>query len=211
MRQPASRRAWEPGITVLTPSIRSREHLLVEAQASVRGQTVVPPPRHLVTIDRLQRGPAAMRNSMLRRTTTEWVAFLDDDDLMDPEHLELLLAKAEATGADVVSSWWRWMPPDGPFAAPRPDAFDAARLERENYIPITVLARTRAVLESGAFDRHDRYEDWALWLRMLDRGCKFAIVPRVTWSYRLGSEGRTARAPHTWKQRWRYVKDRLGR
>jgi hypothetical protein len=198
-------------VTVITPTVTGRDALLAGARASVAAQTLDPPPVHLVAVDHLHRGPGAVRNRLVRRATTEFVAFLDDDDLLDADHLATLVARARESGADVVASWWRWGDPPGPFPAPHLERFDADRLRSDNYIPVTVVARRAAVLAAGGFDRHDRYEDWALWLRMLDRGCRFEIVPRETWTYRLRPSGRTDAPRHTWRQRARHVRRRLGR
>lgn len=159
--------------------------MLDEACASVAAQTASAD--HVVALDLSGAGPAALRNAMLDATSAEWVAFLDDDDLLDPHHLETLLRHSR--NADVVIPHCRF---SGDTIPPkycnRP--YDRAALRRHGIFPITVLARREAVLASGGFG-DERYEDWALWNRMADNGCRFTVVPVITWTYRLGHGNRT--------------------
>lgn len=134
-------------ITVLTVT-RGRPRWLLRCIASVRAQVGVEA-AHLVLIDdcdatdralvglehprlthllRRRRpgessGPshlARLRNLMIRMATTEWVAFLDDDNVFEPEHLPSLLACAERTGAPAVHSWMRMVDAEGrPYTEPR--------------------------------------------------------------------------------------------
>jgi cellulose synthase/poly-beta-1,6-N-acetylglucosamine synthase-like glycosyltransferase len=60
-----------------------------------------------------------------------------------------------------------------------------------NVIPVTVVARREAILDAGGFQPMDRFEDYALWLRMLELGHRFAYVKRETWTYRFLGGNRT--------------------
>ena len=54
------------------------------------------------------RGPSAARNSGVTAATGDWILFLDDDDVIHPDHLEMLvLASREAPAGAVVSGRWR--------------------------------------------------------------------------------------------------------
>lgn len=145
-------------------------------------------------------GAAATRNRALRTVSTEWVAFLDDDDQLYREHIRLCLAMALEHGADLVYPWFDVLV-DGridnaydPLAAPRRGRLrspfglrfgDEQRdhiLNTANFIPVTVLARTEAVRAAGGFPEDVRdCEDWQLWRRMLDNGDKFVHLPKRTW------------------------------
>lgn len=173
-------------VTVITPSLPSREHMLKEAVDSVACQTLKAND-HLIGVDWLNAGPAAVRNTLLEATTTEWVGFLDDDDILDRHHLDTLASAADR--ADVIGSYCRFSGDSIPAQfCNRP--YDRKALRRHGIFPITVLARRQAVLAAGGFGQ-ERYEDWALWNRMADQGCRFEIIPIVTWTYRLGHGNRT--------------------
>src|SRR3546814_1913273 len=79
------------------------------------------------------------RHHGLAMVDTEWTAFLDSDDEMDPDHIEHLLACAEDTGADYVYPWFRVQGGSDPFPMfyGRPWDDDAP-----HQTTITILVRT---------------------------------------------------------------------
>lgn len=189
---PAGETRVEPIVTVITPTIASRLDLLHEAMDSVRRQTLRGV-EHAILLDTHSDGPARIRNAMIDAATTPYVAFLDDDDLLDPDHLETLLEALEKHEASVAYSYCRIDPP-GALSVPRPQGRSAVwRMMRggRNVIPVTVLARRDAILAGQGFWAADRYEDHALWLRLDQLGHRFHLVPRETWTYRLLGQNRT--------------------
>jgi Glycosyl transferase family 2 len=178
-----------PDVTVVTPWMRGREELLAEAEKSVGEQTVLPV-MHLIQEDTWNEGPAIIRNRMLHQVETPWVAFLDDDDLLDPEHIETLLLETMAADSDVTWSWCRTTGERAPVI-PRPTQFNSDDLRQANYIPVTTVVNTDAAMSVGGFDASNLNEDWGLWLRMLAAGARFSVVPEVTWTYRFHDTNRS--------------------
>jgi glycosyltransferase involved in cell wall biosynthesis len=82
--------------------------MLARAADSVARQTLLPDAHH-IAIDTQRAGAAVTRTRALASARTDWVAFLDSDDVFLPRHLELLLRHAEQTGADYVYSWFKLM------------------------------------------------------------------------------------------------------
>ena len=195
--------SWEPwdtplrpGVTVVTPSIPPRTKMLRRALASVLAQTR-PPDAISVAVDRDREGSAATRNRALDAAGTEWVAFLDDDDQFLPHHLEMLLACAQTSGADVVypiPEVAGQPPPQLRFGLP----FDPDELRRANYIPVTSLVRTQ--LARAAKFRCPRgtvYDDWGLYLGLLNLGARFVHLPEKTWIWNW-HPGNTQGQPDRW-------------
>src|ERR1017187_9001786 len=87
-------------ITVITASMPGRASLLAETVQSVADQTVAPF-AHLIRIQAPPKlGPAhscANHNALLGMVETEWLAGIDDDDLLLPNHIQVL--------SDAISSW----------------------------------------------------------------------------------------------------------
>lgn len=183
--------AVEGLVSVITPSLPGRVALLEECKASVAAQTV--PVVHLIRVDVDRVGPSVIRSELLDLAQTDLVAFVDDDDLIDPDHVETLTAAIENAGADLAWSYHRTEGLGAP-KTPRPRS-NAAVLEQlrtgRNCIPVTVLARRQAIEDAGGFQPSDRYEDYALWLRMLALGHTFTLVKRETWTYRFLGGNRT--------------------
>lgn len=194
-----------PEVTLITPSLTGRERMLAETARSVEAQTV--PCEHLWMVDGDRLGPAPIRNKMLAEVDTELVGFVDDDDVLEPQHVELCVAALRESGACVAYPWFRfnhpraWWPlgeflqiqrPDGSKVHAFGQAFDPAALEHNSYIPVTVIARTECLRKVGGFPipesaewPHDTAEEWGLWRRLVADGHTFVHLPAITWEYRV--------------------------
>ncbi len=126
-------------------------------------------------------GPAGPRNLGIEKSSGEYVAFCDADDLWVPHKLEIQLAVAEETGADVVSAVVRDFhdgeeresvaPPSG--TVPRSEV-SHTRLLLKNWIALSsVVARRSALEAAGPFNparSHIAVEDFDMWLRITQAG-----------------------------------------
>lgn len=170
-------------------TIPQRTEMLHRALRTVTAQTLLPE-NIIVSYDHEGLGHAGNRNKALEMVTTEWTAFLDDDDELLPHHLEHLLQVAEETDAALVYPWHVILDHDG---NPIPDilhhslTFDPVELRKNNYIPVTVLAHTSALRVVGGFptpgpgEMWRNCEDHGCWIRLLDAGYKFVHTNEVTW------------------------------
>lgn len=179
-------------ITVVIPTIDGRTQQLTRALASLQRQTLRAT-GVIVEVDHRRVGAAATRNRALQSVNTEWVAFLDDDDELLPNHLRACMRFARLTGVDVVYPGYETVGEDpvNNFG----NAFDPELLRVRNYIPVTVLARTAAVKAVGGFQDHpdengDPCEDWGLWLAMVDAGYRFGHLPQKTWVWHVNGGAR---------------------
>jgi glycosyltransferase involved in cell wall biosynthesis len=190
-------------VTVITPSIPRRSWVLNRCIDSVRSQGPVWRVRyHAIMIDNGHpeepAGPAVLRNRMLDGVDTEWIVFLDDDDVINHNFFERLWPYTE--DADVIIPHCDF---DGPainsIFVNQPE-FSRAKLREHGQFPITVLARTHAVLHPtvDGFDIGEMYEDWGMWNRSADAGFVFKVVPEKLWTYRTridpNDDRRTAQA-----------------
>src|ERR1700734_826097 len=85
------------GVTIVIPTIPPRASMLKRAVASVDAQTKILAGL-IIEADPEHTGSAATRNRALARVETEWVLFLDDDDQLMPNALQVLTEAQEATG-----------------------------------------------------------------------------------------------------------------
>ena len=175
-------------VTVITPSIPGRGGMRAVAIASVE-QQIIKPRAHLIGIDIARKGSARMRNHLAGAADTTWLAPLDDDDVLQPNHLQVLLSGKD--NADVVYSYCHV---DGRDWTPN-RLFDEAALRESNYIPITTLIRRTLWEELDGWHDSARvpngWEDHDFWVRALNAGATFHCVPAVTWTYRFHHGNKT--------------------
>lgn len=190
-------------VSVIMPHMPIRPNSMVRAIKSAATQTVKP--RDIIIAADLDReGAAKTRNRALAKAETTWVAFLDDDDLWLPNHLEVLLDDAEQSHADVVYAGCRVIGPQGQLVAQREEwgrfglPFSAERLREKSYLPVTSLVRTK-LAQQAWFEAPEGslYDDWGFYLRLLDLGAVFHHVPQITWVWHHNGRN-TSGQPDRW-------------
>lgn len=113
---------------------------------------------------------AALRNEGIRRSRSDWVAFLDDDNSYTPEHLSSLLSVASQSGASAVHSHRILLEPSGksweglsfPWPCPGLGGEGALRwLSQEGvFVPESPIMRDKTPLSGG----HPGTVDTSEWL-----------------------------------------------
>jgi hypothetical protein len=175
-------------VTVVTPFHEQRRAngMLERAAASVRAQTI--PVHHVLAEDIHHMGAAITRTHGLALVDTEWTAFLDSDDELDPDHIEHLLAHAEQTDADYVYPWFRVNGGTDPFPMFYGRPFNPAA---PNSTTITILVRTELAQQIG-FTRDPNVqvggEDFQFTLGCITAGAKIVHLPRRSWTWHHGPQ-----------------------
>ena len=173
----------KPGVSVVTPwhTQRQTNGMLERAARSVRAQTV--PVEHILAEDIHHMGAAITRAHGLALVDTEWTAFLDSDDEMDPDHIEQLLACQQETGADYVYPWFRVVGGSDPFPMFFGRPFDPTC---PNSTTITILVRTE-LAKTVNFARDPAVqvsgEDFQFTLGCIAAGAKIVHLPVRSWTW----------------------------
>lgn len=198
-----------PTIAVITPAhpARVRNGKLQRAMASVYEQTLLPDALH-VAIDNDGLGAAPTRDRALQAAGTDWVAFLDSDDMFLPRHLELLMKHAQETGADFVYSWFKIMQewPGQPARILDEDPVFPVTHYVRPFDPddpiettITVLVRRELAQQVGmvALDRGEvnSGEDRRFTLECVKAGAVVSHLVRKTWLWSHSYLDQTGRRP----------------
>lgn len=133
-------------------------------------------------------GLANARNTGIAESSSDFIAFLDDDDLRLPGSLDQQLHAinvdenfALCYGQVLIGDAQRQLPTGEiyPLQCPRGDIF--WELIEDNFIPMpSVLARKSSLLDAGGFNTDLKLlEDWDMWLRLSERSPVTAIAEPV--------------------------------
>lgn len=153
------------------------------------------------------KGLSGALNEGLNRANGRYIAYLDDDDIYYPNHIETLVDLIEKNpDFDCVYShaWWCYGESvEDTFVEHyrnlnyRPEKFDRAVLGESNYIStLNILHSKRCLTKAGLFNEDlGKLMDWDLWMR-LSKFFNFHQIDAVTGEYR-------------WKQNNMSVEDRL--
>ncbi|MFN7087840.1 MAG: glycosyltransferase family 2 protein [Burkholderiales bacterium] len=160
--------------------------------------------RYFSTGERVGRARAG--NLALQQAAGEWLCFLDDDDVLFADHVEVLLKAALEhqvrgayglsweTATQVISEdplEYRELMHEVKFWQP----FSRIVLWHHNFLPIQSVLFHRSLFEKyGGFEEDmDQLEDWNLWTRYtLDHD--FVLVEKTTSKYRVPHDAARAAA-----------------
>jgi len=147
----------------------------------------------IVCLRQENRGAGAARNRGICSASARFVAFLDADDLWEPDFLRQQIAFLEQGQHDLAYTDGLLFG-DSDFAghafseiAPSTGEVDFGSLisGRCNVLTSSVVARRQSVIEAGCFDEELRNgQDFDLWIRMALRGARMVHQRKVLARYR---------------------------
>lgn len=143
-------------------------------------------------------GICAMRNEVLTRVRTPYVAFISGDDWMAPHRISTLVARLEEAGPEYALVYSDMVLVDqagrptgglhselrGGFPPDRHERTLEALVRDGGWMPApSVLSRAECLRAVGGYDETLPFEDYDMWLR-LSRRYRFAFCPQALVYYR---------------------------
>ena len=166
---------------------------------------------HYVRLDS-NRGIAGARNAGLRVSTSDYISFLDDDDLRLPDSIDAQLALLEAQpeagmiyGAALYGDE-QCKPKGGSYPDEYPQGDIFWQLMEWNFVPCpTVIFRRTCLDRVGLLDESAAgVDDWDLWVRIAELYPVLAIeTPVAIWRQPTATSGQFSFRAH-WMHRCAY-------
>ncbi|AVW92600.1 glycosyltransferase family 2 protein [Celeribacter baekdonensis] len=159
---------------------------------------------HLIKNEK-NEGAAKSRNAALERAQGRWIAFLDADDIWAPDKLKRHLAFLTAQNAVFGATDYGVISQEGIQLARRivPARSDFKKLLKGNPIGTSTVIIARDTLGDLRFPDLHRRQDYALWLKLTQRGviCHGLHAPLTQYRRRTGSlsDNRMRAALATWQ------------
>ncbi len=210
-----TKRRWRPAVSVIVPFYNAHQ-FFAETMDSLKAQTFddfevlivndcsddseslalldeLRGPGDIRVIDRDERGDlAAARNTGVLAARSDFVFFLDPDDLIEPTALEKLVWQLLLH--DDIGFVYSGVEHFGDKVGICIDEYDVKRLTRENFLTSAALVRRDVYLATGGMDETERllFEDYDFWLRLAALGIHGKLLPEPLFRYRRHSGGRSA-------------------
>lgn len=136
------------------------------------------------------------KNHGISLSTGDYIAFLDDDNIWRPDHLQVLVNELNRNPQIAMVYGDRWIIDEDkklPSQVGLYADYEVGRLFQENFIDTSdVLIRREALFAVGGFDESNKkYIDWNLWVRLEKYGFKFKRVAMVLTDYYRHSESKS--------------------
>lgn len=142
-------------------------------------------------IARENKGLIATLNEGIDLSRGEWIARMDADDIALPDRLQQQMEVIFNTGADVCGSWVKRFGTSDNRIVKLPQTDSAIKKEMLFCSPFahpTIMMRSSLLKQLRYDEAWNKAEDYDLWERAIESGCKMTNVPRVLLLYRVHPE-----------------------
>lgn len=140
---------------------------------------------NIKVISQVNKGLASARNTGTMNATSDYILFLDADDMLLENCVEEINKVAETTKADVISPSFK------EFGIRNTEIIlmenpTLADFKTGNRIGYCSAIKREVLLEVGGYSPRmwTGFEDYHLWFNLLSRDKKFVTLPQILWLYR---------------------------
>lgn len=137
---------------------------------------------------------AARNNGLDALESVDYVCFVDADDVLTPTYINQLVNALDNSDKTTAFAYGGTIELEQKQIYNPPISWDRHRLLHTNYIPVSAVVRAEVLVEVGGFSDYmnGRYgfEDWELWLKLVQRGYRGVLVSDAFYLYRNHGSGR---------------------
>jgi len=123
-------------------------------------------------------GAAVSRNRALREAKGKWIAFLDSDDLWEPEKLEKQIAFMKANGYDFTFTDYRIVMPDGkalPYVFTAPNKVTKFGMYLYCWFSTITVMYDREKIGLVQIADVKKNNDYAMWLKIAEKAAAYRL------------------------------------
>ena len=175
--------------SAINQTYKNKEIIVVNDGSTDNSQDILEQYKNIHIIQQKNKGVSEARNSAIRLSKGEFIAFLDSDDYWDTDFLVEMVKQAKKTGTKLVYCGWEHVGNyiQAPFIPPDYESMNnklEVMIEAPRW-PVHAAIVHRAIVEKiGGFDETLNYcEDFYLWIRAATEN-KITRVAKVLAYYR---------------------------
>lgn len=140
--------------------------------------------KKITYIEQSNQGPQRARNAGYKLASGDFLLFCDADTILEKIMLaEQIKALSEHPKAGYAYASFLW-----DFKKFKVGKFDAAKLKKEPYINTASLIRREAFPQAGWDENIKKFQDWDMWLTILENGYEGYWIDKVLFKVQTKEE-----------------------
>lgn len=158
-------------------------------------------------ISQVNKGLSSARNTGIMNTSSDYILFLDADDMLLDNALEIIMDIAEKTDADVIAPSFRC------FGTRQGDVILQPRIiiqdfKGGNRIGYFSAIKRSVLLEVGGYSPRmaEGWEDYHLWFDIFKRGHSLITLPEILVLYRIKEQSMYTESLKYQDKLWKQIK-----
>ncbi len=151
-------------------------------------------------------GVSATRNRGIELASGEWIAFLDSDDMWEPEKLEKQFEIVDKEAAEFLFTGSSYINEEGePYKGifEVPEKITYKKLRNQNVISCSSVLVKKKYFEHIKMEKDEMHEDYAVWLRILKLGVTAYGVNEPLLIYRISRNSKSGNKIKTVKMTYK--------
>jgi glycosyltransferase involved in cell wall biosynthesis len=129
------------------------------------------------------KGLSASRNTGLRAAKGKYICFLDDDDVIFPDHLQTLVDAMDAGAMVAYTGYYIW-DMDAYMRPIKACKYSREMIHKRNLFPVMCVMVREELFVDCLFDETlNSHEDYDMWLRLSEKVDRFECIDKKTAAY----------------------------